>query len=150
MIIRKFRKSDAVGASNCIHAALHKILSKHYPKKFITHLEAHFSPLKLVKDSKKTYALVVLSRNKIVGFARFQHRRTWWINALFVEPSLHGRGIGTKLLAKLERAAKRKGVKTLKVNAGINAPGFYEKSGYGLVKKLKKKGLWVYVMRKKI
>ena len=47
-----------------------------------------------------------------------------------VDPTIHGKGIGRKLVEAFERAAKQKGASDIVMNARVTAQAFYEKLGY--------------------
>ena len=69
--------------------------------------------------------------NEIIGQASFGDGK---IHSLFVHPQFQGRGIGSKLLAKLELAAIEKKTTDIFLSSSITAKGFYEKFGYLLVR----------------
>jgi len=52
------------------------------------------------------------------------------VRAVYVAPDRAGEGIGTELLAELERRGRQRGVETVLVTASLNALGFYESRGY--------------------
>ncbi len=51
------------------------------------------------------------------------------VRCMFVEPELHGRGIGLELLNVIENHAK-KHIAKFTLESSLNAVKFYEKSGY--------------------
>lgn len=53
-----------------------------------------------------------------------------YIKGLFVEPASEGRGVGTRLMERLESWAICKGAVKLNVFSSINAVSFYEKFGF--------------------
>lgn len=53
------------------------------------------------------------------------------LHGLFVAPAATGRGIGTRLLATVEAAARAEGAGALVVRAHVEATGFFEAAGYG-------------------
>lgn len=65
----------------------------------------------------------------IVGFAAAS-LANGYVRAVYVAPGAAGSGVGGRLLARLERAARVFGVRRLKVDATLNAAGFYERAGY--------------------
>jgi ribosomal protein S18 acetylase RimI-like enzyme len=67
--------------------------------------------------------------DEIVGFSCVEHD-DGSIRAVYVAPSLSGRGLGSALLRQAEWAATQSGVDTLRVEASFNAVGFYESQGY--------------------
>ncbi|MBU8894254.1 GNAT family N-acetyltransferase [Corallococcus sp. M34] len=52
------------------------------------------------------------------------------LEALYVTPEESGRGVGTLLLGSLERTAWLAGVAELRLDASLNAEGFYQHRGY--------------------
>ncbi|WP_158059217.1 GNAT family N-acetyltransferase [Halorussus halophilus] len=52
------------------------------------------------------------------------------VRAVYVRPSVAGRGVGSTLLAHLEGYALGQGIDTLELWASLNAVWFYERTGY--------------------
>lgn len=52
------------------------------------------------------------------------------VRAVYVHPDAAGKGVGDRLLGRLERAARRVGRPGLGLHASLNAVGFYEQAGY--------------------
>jgi len=52
------------------------------------------------------------------------------IRAVFVDPAAHGRGVGARLLAAIEREVAARCITRLVVPAALNAVGFYQRLGY--------------------
>ncbi len=66
---------------------------------------------------------------------------TYWgwlfINVMWVQKDLRGKGYGEKLLKKAEEEALKRGVKHAYLDTfSFQAPGFYEKNGYSIFGKL--------------
>lgn len=53
-----------------------------------------------------------------------------YVRAVYVAPGHAGAGIGGRLLARLERAARVLGVRRLRLEATLNAEAFYMRAGY--------------------
>ena len=80
-----------------------------------------------------------LSDARVVGFAELRpaggefHRVPAGygeVRAVYVHPDHVDRGVGTRLLARLERAARRHELPGVGLQASANAAGFYEQRGY--------------------
>jgi putative acetyltransferase len=56
------------------------------------------------------------------------------VDAVFVEPAQHGRGIGALLLGALEDAARAAGRNRLFLSASLNAVPFYRRAGFVAVR----------------
>ena len=54
------------------------------------------------------------------------------VRCMFVEPELHGRGVGLELLTVIENHAKAH-ITKLTLESSLNAVKFYEKSGYSAI-----------------
>ncbi len=52
------------------------------------------------------------------------------IDAVYIHPSVKGRGVGKAILAELERLALAEGAEAVTLRSTINALGFYEHYGY--------------------
>ncbi len=61
------------------------------------------------------------------------------IKAIYVHPSHIKKGIGSRLLHRLERIAKEAGLSILRLNSSLNAVAFYERLGYTREKPIKHK-----------
>jgi GNAT superfamily N-acetyltransferase len=67
--------------------------------------------------------------SSLVGFAAIGDY-TPKIHGVYVHPDLIGRGIGSTLLAAIEKFSIEKNVKTLLVQSSIESVDFYKKNGY--------------------
>lgn len=127
MEMRKFRPEDANEVSNVIRRALALINIKDYPEDHIKSMIEKFSPQAVLERGQKRSMFVVVIDFKIVATGSLQNDA---IYSLFVDPDYNGRGIGTKLMEKLEDLAKNNHVKVLKVPSSITAIGFYTRLGF--------------------
>ena len=87
----------------------------------------------LIKNNKNT-CLLVFNKQKVIAsaFGAFNGRRAW-IYHLAVDPSYQKKGIGSKLLAKVESNLKQ--LEATKIILGVDINNlatvpFYEKQGY--------------------
>ncbi|MBI4978652.1 MAG: GNAT family N-acetyltransferase [Spirochaetes bacterium] len=78
---------------------------------------------------REGYFAVAHERGIVRGFGAASNDRRF-ITALYVIPPYNGRGIGARLLKRLETVIARAGVKTITVNASLNAVSFYANHGY--------------------
>ncbi|MGI6188279.1 MAG: GNAT family N-acetyltransferase [Clostridiales bacterium] len=100
------------------------------------------------KEKAEAYLRDFYNHGKFVGYvaedngnviaALFAHEKVWWnndevfIDEMFVKPEYQGKGIGTALLAEVEKYIRKKGLAgiTLATNKYVPAPKFYEKNGF--------------------
>jgi GNAT superfamily N-acetyltransferase len=146
MRIRRFRKEDAGMVSRLIRKTLFVSNAKDYPRKIIDYIVKNHSPSELIEGSKKNDVFVAVQGNCILGTATIGDD---WIGMVFVTPSDQGRGIGRKLIERIEKAARKWGVKSLVVRSSITAWRFYEKLGYKRKKTMMTKSGRVIVMKKR-
>ncbi len=109
------------------------------PEEYVRMAFAKETLLKQLDSGKTTFFLALENRCKIVGFAQtVKHDENMVeLDRIVIFPEHAGKGVGTQLLAKILRDQKRKGFKTLIVNAGKDetlARRFYEKNGFVFVK----------------
>ncbi len=135
MIIRRFRDSDARKTSNCVRKALKEVSSEYYAPHVIFNLATYYSPEGMRERSRKNQVFVATEKEKILGTITLTH--DGWILGLFVSPEHMCKGIGTKLVHKVESIAKKKGFDILRAHVAINALGFYKKLGYKVGRKKK-------------
>ncbi len=131
MRVRKFRKEDAGETSNIIRRCLREINSKDYSKKEIANLYNFFTPSLIIKNSKDRIVFVAVEGHRVVGTASLKENI---VLTVFVNPDIHGKGIGSKLMDRVENLAKKKGYKTIKAPSSFTSFKFYKRRGYEKVK----------------
>ncbi|MBL4694604.1 GNAT family N-acetyltransferase [Candidatus Gracilibacteria bacterium] len=82
---------------------------------------------KLYNKLNKAVAFVAIDRGKVIGIVRGTPER---INSLFVNGKYQGKGIGKKLVGKFLDAAKKLGVKDVRVRSSVLAVPFYKAMGF--------------------
>lgn len=71
--------------------------------------------------------LIAENQSRVIGFSSWREQR---ICSLFVRPDDQGRGIGKSLLVACVTAISKRGADMVRVNASMNAIGFYESCGF--------------------
>jgi GNAT superfamily N-acetyltransferase len=89
----------------------------------------------LFPDKSRTYIALFVrdEEGRIVGGVNGNYGTFRWlyVNALWVEESLRGRGFGTQLMNRIEAEAIKHGCKNAFLNTmSFQAPEFYKKLGY--------------------
>ncbi|HEU4629770.1 MAG TPA: GNAT family N-acetyltransferase [Gemmatimonadaceae bacterium] len=126
-VIRAFRAADAPGVSTLIAATMRISNARDYPRELLERAIAYYTPAKLRALARERHCLVALVEGRVVGTAA---REGDALATFFVHPDHQGRGIGTRLLASLEREARRAGLAELRVPASVTGASFYERCGY--------------------
>jgi len=147
--IRKFKKEDANGVSNVICRAQREILINHYTKKTVDAFCSWSKPSDILEKSKTREYYVAVEKEKIIGVVGYKEGK---LRTMFVHPKHHKKGIGRKLVAKIQDVARKKGLKTLKVDSTNYAEPFYMKCGFKKVEKARVmyKGIRFYTIRMKM
>jgi ribosomal protein S18 acetylase RimI-like enzyme len=104
------------------------------PDEYVEKAFSEESMVKAAQDRGSTYYLA-LEGSEILGFAQVnpENQDTVELDRIVVFPEYSRKGIGTSLLREAISDQKRKGVKTVIVNAGkdeSHARRFYEKNGF--------------------
>jgi GNAT superfamily N-acetyltransferase len=81
-------------------------------------------------ESGESFWVAVDEAGCVVGFASWQEDE---LLALFIDPSVHGQGIGGRLFAACERDAAEAGRSITCVNASLNAVSYYQALGFRAV-----------------
>ena len=58
------------------------------------------------------------------------------IKSVFESPSIHGSGVGRRVMAELEGEASRQGLASVELHASLSSVHFYEKLGYQHVERV--------------
>ena len=74
-------------------------------------------------------ALVARQAGVLVGYGMVSLARHY-LGAIYIEPSMMGKKIGSQILAKLETVARNHGLDYLELDASLNSERFYLKNGY--------------------
>jgi putative acetyltransferase len=126
--------SDAEDIINIHYSAVHEIAGSWYPEEIIQNWAMPKTPEKIKQltdaiQGDEEIFVVGRINDKIVGFGSIIAKRNE-LRAVYVHPSLGRQGIGTQILADLERSAIERGVKVLEMDASLNAERFYLKNGF--------------------
>jgi GNAT superfamily N-acetyltransferase len=132
MRIRRFRSENAMQTARCIAEGLDEISSRHYSKKIINHVKNNYSAKKLREGEGGIERFVAVEGVRIVGTIGLG--KDGWILGFFVLPGFMGRGIGGRLLERIEDRAKKRGFGRIRAHVAVNSVGFYKKHGYKVVK----------------
>ncbi|UCD04334.1 MAG: GNAT family N-acetyltransferase [Candidatus Woesearchaeota archaeon] len=144
--IRKFKEEDAEDFCNLVKRNLNEVNSKDYPEEVIRFMCNLFSPEKTIEVSKKKSIYVAIKNNRMAGTDTIDKNE---ILVVFVNPDLHGKGTGTKIMKHLEDIAKKNGYESVKLYSSITAYEFYKKLGYKKLKEVYRKGFGKGILMEK-
>ena len=137
---RKFKKSDFEQIQKLALKAwlftYKDIYKENTIKKEISKFYAIENLSKSLSAQKAGKELFVIAQenNKILGYAHvLKDKNMWELMRIYVNPDLIRSGIGTKLIERIERWLRQKGVKRYVAYPHIKnkiAKNFYEKKGF--------------------
>lgn len=145
MNIRSFRKEDAEKVSKLICKTLKEVNIKDYPKGVIDKLCQKYSTQGVEKLSQERDFFVLLDNSKIVGVGSLYRNIVYTV---FIDPDVHGKGLGTKIMKYFEETIKQRGFQTVELPSSLTASGFYKKLGYTKIKETNEHGVTEIIMQK--
>ena len=90
--------------------------------------DAH-GTLEVGENSYEIYRLAAVDGSALLGYAVLD-ADSGEVDAVFVAPEHHGRGIGQMLLRWVEERARAAGLERLFLSASLNAVPFYTRAGF--------------------
>ena len=105
----------------------------HYSAAVLTAWLAAPAPASLQRLLAQGGGLVAEEAGQVLGYAVLDADASE-VDAVFVEPAQHGRGIGALLLGAVEDAARAAGRERLFLSASLNAVPFYRRKGFVAVR----------------
>lgn len=127
MSIRLFKLADASELSRVITRCLREVNSKDYTADIIEKMCAHFTPEVIAKLAQERQMLVAEQNGKPVGTVSREGNKVF---TMFINPDLRNRGIGRRLMERVEDLAAEEGFEYMETGASITAHDFYRKLGY--------------------
>ena len=146
--IRKARRSEAGALGEVIRRAIEVTNSRDYAPPIILALKASFSDPEVERRLRERLVYVATRDSEIIGTASLAASR---VHSVFVDPAHQGQGIGERLMAFIEKVARRQGHEELELTSSLTAVGFYRKLGYrGSRHIVRESGIDTVLMRKKL
>jgi N-acetylglutamate synthase-like GNAT family acetyltransferase len=129
--IRLARESEAEAISVVILSALRETNAKDYSQDIIARVEQSFDPASVRSLMGNRTVFVAIRSGEVVGTASLDGAV---VRTVFVSPSVQGQGVGTRLMAEIERTARTNNIAVLTVPSSITAEPFYAKIGFKAVR----------------
>lgn len=126
--IRLLSAGEAKDVSALIRGTLTNVNKKHLSPHVLNYMLRRFTPQRIEEISRERDVYVALKGSKIVGTASIAE--DGHIGTVFVDHRHIHEGIGTKLLTHLEKIAKNRRLKRVKLHATHSAARFYQRLGY--------------------
>ncbi|MGF3026392.1 GNAT family N-acetyltransferase [Methylobacterium aquaticum] len=129
--IRMATTDDAAEISRVVLSALHESNARDYGPETIARVAFGFVPDGIAGMIATRQVFVAVEAGRIIGTAS---RDGAAVRAVFVAPEVQGRGIGRRLMAEVDRAARTAGIATLTLQSSLTAVGFYAQLGFRAVR----------------
>lgn len=94
-------------------------------------LNAWSATFRLGELGTSSWRIVAVAHGRAIGYGELKMGRgVGEIAALYVDPKFQCKGVGKELLQALEQRARRLRLLELRLQASVNAAGFYKQNGY--------------------
>lgn len=135
--VRMFEERDADAVAEIQRETIRKINSRDYRDEIIE-IWSQKDPkdYKNWKKIESVFQVVAEVDDKVIGWGCLNLEENE-IKAVYVDPDYLGNGIGTKMIAKIEKKAKDEGLEKLKCFSTETALDFYKAKGYQVEKETK-------------
>ena len=113
-----------------IYASVFELCKQHYSQEKLDSF-IHSLPSKVLYYKWLTDRILIVccDGKNIIGFGQLDPAESF-LDAIYVHPEYTGNGVGTKIINYLEGVASSLKKHEIKINAPVNAIGFYEKCGF--------------------
>ena len=153
MKIRKARLTDAIELSRMHKGTIRNVNKHDYSPKQIKVWSSRTNVHRFRNSHNLAIRYVAVEGGQIVGYSDFKKENPENFWGLYVHKNHLGKGIGSRLLEKMIKVAKKMGAKKFRLEATKTAKTFYQKKGFKVLKKtihtIEGEQLEVYVMEKK-
>jgi putative acetyltransferase len=137
--IRPATAADAEAIIDLHFAAVHQTAAAFYPPAVLDTWsrqpdETRYEQIRQAVAKGEELIVVAQDPSGVVGFGSILpslHE----LHAVYVHPRVGRRGIGARILMRLERLAVDRGVPSLQMHASVNAEAFYQRAGYAIVER---------------
>lgn len=134
LLVRPARFRDAAAVRGIHLAAIRQVCARDYTPDQIA-AWADPSPLARYRAAIVDHPFIVAELDAtITGFAELQVTSSE-VRAVYVDPRYLRRGVGSALLAELERIARDAGVSELRLDSSLTAAAFYRSAGYEVLER---------------
>lgn len=127
--VRRAREEDCEGVWRVHTRAIRGIANSHYTPEEIESWAGPRKPEHYVESIRNKEFYVAEEDGAVVGFGALGLEQKE-IEAVYVSPEVVRRGVGSAILRRLEERARELGIKSLKMDASLNAVPFYKSAGY--------------------
>ena len=133
-----FEDRYAVEISEIIIRNLIEVNIADYDLEEMEEMSGRFQPEDIKKLAQYRHTFVALEADQILGTGSItndfsEDKNDYWVLTVFVNPDLHGQGIGRMIMKTLETKAIALGCKHLILPSSLTSHKFYLKLGYSYI-----------------
>ena len=138
MEIINFKDSHAKAISDIVIRNLIEVNSVDYGMDEMLDMAKRFHPEDIKKLTEHRRTFTAIQDEKVVGTGSLSNDFSddpgdYWVLTVFVDPNLHGKGIGRRIMEALEMKAKALGCRHLILPSSLTSHQFYLKLGYNYI-----------------
>jgi GNAT superfamily N-acetyltransferase len=130
-IIRDYNEKDLDRLKFIVHTTVKKTYTGIYPQEAIEYFLNLHSKENMGKDVPKGFTFMLELEGEIIASGSIVGNE---IKRVFVLPEYQGRGYGRKIMAKIEQAALKNGIRRVELCASLPSKDFYLALGYEIVR----------------
>lgn len=135
MEIRKYREGEENEIWNLFYNTVHSVNIRHYNQSQINAWAPDDLDINIAHQKiREIDPYVAILDGQIVGYADIQENG--YIDHFFCHHEYQGKGIGSRLFARLDEVAELRGIKNLSADVSITARPFFEAKGFTVEKEL--------------
>jgi len=127
--VRGAKEEDSEGIWRVHIRAIRNIANSHYTPEEIEAWASSRKPEHYVESIRNSEFYVAEEDGAVIGFGTLNYKQNE-IEAVYVSPEVVRRRVGSAILRRLEGRARDLGLKSLKMDASLNAVPFYRSAGY--------------------
>jgi len=127
--IRRAEEADLGGICEAHTRAIREVCSSHYTPAEIEAWAGRLFPGVHGEAIRSNEFFVAVEGSSILGFGQL-NLETEEVRGVYVHPAAVRRGVGSLLVAELERRARSAGLLKLHLDASLNSVSFYRHAGF--------------------
>ncbi len=133
MLIRRVKRTDIPQISRLYYETIHRVNARDYTAEQIRSWAPRIYPDFFWQRRLRRYNVFVADEDEaVIGFAELSP--TGGIDGFYVHHARQQEGVGTALMARLEREARSRGNARLHADVSITAEPFFRRMGFRIVR----------------
>jgi GNAT superfamily N-acetyltransferase len=131
-MIRNFRPTDLPALKSLIHRTIGACCPSHYCAEAVRFFLNYHDEAAILGDAQEGHTIVLERAGRIFGTGTWVGEE---IKRVFVNPVFQKLGLGRLIIEQLERAAARRGIPVVRLDASLRCQAFYDRLGYATIER---------------